>query len=157
MKIILVLLFCIFTIELNVANSQPFSSARVITEEDSKSNIACKVSQESASAATKSALRYNRIESLPINTFGTIIFYATITNFEVSSTACSLGIRMQVYFNTSAKMPQSGKPVFIKGELCNRSATGYLDKNSMQERVNSNLKTFVDECIAEIENEMQKK
>jgi hypothetical protein len=50
-------------------------------------------------------------------------------------------------------MPRSEKLVLIKGELCNRSATGYLDKNIMQERVISSLKTFVDECIAEIEDE----
>ena len=153
MKIILVLLFSIFSIQLNVANSQPLSSARVFTDADSKSNVACKISQESTSAAIKSALRYNRIEILPTTAFGSIIFHAVIGNFEVTSTFCSLGIRIQVYFDTSAQMPRSGKLVLIKGELCNRSATGYFDKNIMQERVISSLKTFVDECIAEIEDE----
>ena len=151
------MIYSFLTIQLNVTNAQPFGGAKVVVEEDSNSNVICKNSHESASAAIKSALRYNRIESLPKNTTGRVIFYTSLTNTEVTRDSCSMGLYMQVYFYTSAKMPQSDKSVFLRGELCSKSVTGFFDKVNMQERVNANLKRLVDECIAEIEIDLAKK
>jgi len=155
-KNIFTLFLCFLLIQINIVHSQPIASARVVTEEDDKKNVACKTSHESASAAIKSALRYNRVEIVPSTETGNVNFYMTITNTEVNRESCSVGIYMQVHFYTYAKMPQSGKAILLKGELCNRSATGYLEKNSMQDRVNATLKSYVDECLAQIEKDLSK-
>ena len=138
----------------NSTNAQSISNVRVISEPDSKANLSCGASGESAVAAVKAALRYNRISNTdsPANDFS---IYLNINNFEVSSKECAIGLEMHVYFYAITQVPKTKKSLLLKTLLCEKGFIGYLDKPNMQSNINFKLKSYVDECVTEIENQLK--
>jgi len=137
------------------AQAQSIANVRVFSELDNKANLNCGASNDSAVAAVKAALRYNRISiaDAPNNDFS---IYLNINNFEVASKECAIAIDMQVYFYAFTQVPKTKKSIILKTLLCERGSAGYLDKSSMQSNINTKLKGYVDECVTEIENQIKK-
>ena len=139
----------------NLSQAQSISKVYVFSEKDNKANVSCGASNDSSVAAIKAALRYNRI-SLADSENSDFSIYLNINNFVVNSNECAITINMQVYFYDFAVMPKTKKSVFLKTMLCEKGATGYLDKLTMQSNINTTLKSNVDECVAEIEDKLKK-
>jgi hypothetical protein len=138
------------------AFSQSISNVHVLSEEDSASNKNCGISSESSTAAVKSALRYNRIPFADSALNRDFTLYINVNNFKVDSQHCSVNAALKIYFFSRVPVPKTGKSLFLPSELCSRATSGFLPIREMQNSINAALKSFVDECVLSIEEELRK-
>jgi hypothetical protein len=127
--------FLLFTIVQSSVYSQTIKSAYVLSEEDDETNIKCQFSYGSAVAATRSALRYNRIEIQNNIQGNDIIFYVNVTNTESSSQLCTFDLELQVYVYSWVSIRNVSKPLRLKALLCEKGLSGSYTKMNMQERI----------------------
>ena len=152
------LFFIIFLSLLNLQNfaaAQSIKSAYVFSEEDDESNVKCQYSNASGIAATKSALRYNRVEVLNFDNFNNIAFYVSVNNYETTNQSCTFSAELQVYVFARVSVPGVIKQVNLKSLICEKGSAGILNKMNMQERINQRLKSWVDLCISEFDKKIQ--
>ncbi len=138
-----------------MANAQPIANAYVFGEKGNERNVTCNVSYESAIAAVKSSLRYNRVPIVATDT-SPLRVYVNLNNNEISTSACSIAITLHVFFYAPVNVPYTNKNPFLKTMLCDRISSGHLSKSNQQSAINTELKSMVEECLADIENTLSK-
>jgi len=153
-KLFLLFFLTVLTLQ-NFAVAQSIRSAYVFSEEDDDGNIKCQFSNASAVAATKSALRYNRVDILQQNTINSIAFYINVNNIETSNQSCTFALELQVYVWSKVLVPGVTKPLNLKSLICEQGLAGSYIKLNMQDRINQRLKSWVDLCIAEFDKKTQ--
>jgi len=139
----------------SITFAQPIANVFVFSEKGNERNEKCNVSYESAVAAVKASLRYNRVPVVATDT-SPFSLYINLNNHEFSSRACSIAINLHVYFYAPVNVPYTNKKPFLKTMLCERTTAGVLDKINQQSSINTELKSMVEECLASIENTLSK-
>lgn len=140
-KKIFLYIFLVVALQQNFAAAQSIKSAYVFSEEDDESNIKCQFSNASAVAATKSALRYNRVEVLQYDNLNAIAFYINVNNLETTSQSCTFALEFQAYVFSRVAVPGVIKPVNLKSLICEKGSAGTYSKLNMQVRINQRLKS----------------
>ena len=88
-------------------SAQTIKSAYVFGEADTDINKTCQFGYASSIAAVESTLRYNKsgIDKKPTNIF----FYLNVVNTEINSYNCSVGLKLEVMYYDTVRIPDSEK------------------------------------------------
>lgn len=152
------LLACFFGQALPAA-AQTLPAIGILTEEDDDDLRLCQVSHESAAVAARAALRYNRISVASLNESDWHL-YINLTALPIERggqgagrCAVSAGISLRGYQSIDSKPLQ--QTYFATVDYCERGAVVTWNAATAQTAINSAIKGWVDECVAEIEDEIK--
>ncbi len=134
--------------------SQVIPSAGIETEIDSEFNKICQFSHESARAAAETALRSNRIKIIrDEDPNGMKIYIGGGSFFELAGKRfCAVSLQVEFFNYSRVTLPVSNQNIHSRVVHCKNGIGGIVDKNSIQDDLNSSVKRMIDECISRIES-----
>lgn len=152
------LLACLFSQGLP-ATAQSLPAMGILAEEGDDDFRLCQVSYESATAAGRSALRYNQIETASISESDWYL-YINITVIPVRrggqfTGTCAVSTNVAIRDYQPLQSMVLNRPYFGRVDYCEKSALTVWDSATAQTTINSNIKAWVDECVAQIEDDIR--
>lgn len=152
------LLACLFS-QVLPASAQTLPDIGILTEQDDDSLRVCQVSHESAAAAARSALRYNRISVASLSESDWYLYInlnaLPIERGGQDTGSCAVSISIEVKGNQILNSTPLKKSYFGSVIYCKRGGLTIWDTATAQTTINSSIKGFVDECVAEIEDDIR--
>ncbi len=132
--------------------------ANILVEKNNEDTRTCQFSYESAEAAAKSALRYNRIEiqdNFSSDALGIYIGSASFIEFGRRD-ACAVTLKVEFYQYEKVKLPGSGREIFSKVVHCTNGFAGTVLKKEVQQSANEMVRNAIELCISEIEKKTKR-
>lgn len=152
------LLGCLFGQALPAA-AQSLPALAILTEEGDDELRLCQLSYESTTAAARSALRYNQIETASIGESSWYL-YINLNALPIRrggqlTGICAVATQVEIRGNQPLQSRALEQPYFGQVTYCEKGALTVWDSSTAQTTINSNIKGWVDECVAEIEDDIR--
>lgn len=141
------------------AAAQTLPDIGILTEYDNDSLRVCQVSHESAEAAARSALRYNRISVVSLSDSDWYL-YVNLNALPIErggqgTGSCAISAQIEIKANQSLHSRPLKQSYFGPVIYCQKAALTIWGTATAQTTINANIKGFVDECVAEIEDNIR--